>query len=113
MYVRFHFASNGVNICVRAWQERSVTDLHAKPRQFKPLTGGLDPVGLRGERLMNARSTPSRKYSRRSKRSEINSSLAGRAGRVYYRADPASPPNNMGPGRVRSSAAHGQCKVNL
>ena len=72
-YVRFAHAhidataqaSNGVNICVRAWHERSVTDLHAKPRQFKPPTGGLDPVGLRGERLMNARSTPSRKYSRR------------------------------------------------
>ena len=72
-YCRFHFASNGVNICVRAWHQRSVTDLHAKPRQFKPLTLGLHPVGLRGERLMNARSTPSRKYSRRSKRSEIDS----------------------------------------
>ena len=30
-------------------------------------------MGLRGKRLMNARSTPSRKYSRRSKRSEIGS----------------------------------------
>ena len=37
-YCRFHFASNGVNICVRAWHERSVTDLHGKPRQFKALT---------------------------------------------------------------------------
>ena len=37
-YCRFHFASNGVNICVRAWSERSLVFLHANPRDLNLLS---------------------------------------------------------------------------